>query len=330
MGWVTLTQRKMELKHSHAQLTYRNLQIAREKRQMAREKTFETLKIQTAQKKAERKVKADFYAKKEQLEKQKDYLKAYLAQAKAIQAGQLSIPTSTTTTYDANGNAKQVYLVTGNAVNVNNADYVLGVDGKPIQATCSGGAYNLINSGNVPVPGPNLTVETLAPGSLRIENITGNKAFVRINTSSGEWEAFASGAGTEISVPAQYAQEFTTDEVNFDTSLVSLPAGVPSSLTSINTDTDIKAIEDAIDDAVEDIQNDLDEANLEYQEDINDTKSEFEFELNMHEEEAMDEELQLEEEQTRIETELESISAELQAIDGAASQAIQSSTIKLA
>ena len=42
MGWVTLTLRKKELKSEHAYYQLRNLQISREKRQMARQKALDT------------------------------------------------------------------------------------------------------------------------------------------------------------------------------------------------------------------------------------------------------------------------------------------------
>ena len=52
MGWVTLTLRKRELKQSHAYYQMRDLQISREKRQLARQKQYETAVIQNNQEKA--------------------------------------------------------------------------------------------------------------------------------------------------------------------------------------------------------------------------------------------------------------------------------------
>ena len=52
MGWVTLTLRKRELKQSHAYYQLRDLQISREKRQLARRKQYETASIQNQQEQA--------------------------------------------------------------------------------------------------------------------------------------------------------------------------------------------------------------------------------------------------------------------------------------
>ena len=49
MGWVTLTLRKRELKQSHAYYQLRDLQISREKRQLARQKQYQTASVQYEQ-----------------------------------------------------------------------------------------------------------------------------------------------------------------------------------------------------------------------------------------------------------------------------------------
>ena len=52
MGWVTLTLRKKELKAEHAYYQLRDLQISREKRQLARKKSYEMASLQADQKAA--------------------------------------------------------------------------------------------------------------------------------------------------------------------------------------------------------------------------------------------------------------------------------------
>ena len=49
MGWVTLTLRKRELKQEHAYYQLRDLQISREKRQLARSKSYKIAEAQNKQ-----------------------------------------------------------------------------------------------------------------------------------------------------------------------------------------------------------------------------------------------------------------------------------------
>ena len=72
MGWVTLSLRKQALKQEQAHYQLRLLEISREKRQMARRKSFETNSILTQQRQAERALKNNVYeqAKKDK----KDHL----------------------------------------------------------------------------------------------------------------------------------------------------------------------------------------------------------------------------------------------------------------
>ena len=94
MGWVTLTQRKAELKQQHIYYQNRDLQISREKRQMARRKMFETSRINAAQKAEINIRKQEYYELKNQLEAQKTALREYLAVAQKIQSGNIT-PTIT-------------------------------------------------------------------------------------------------------------------------------------------------------------------------------------------------------------------------------------------
>jgi len=53
MGWVTLSLRKRELKQEHQYYQLRDLQISREKRALARQKSYEFAKLQAQQKEEE-------------------------------------------------------------------------------------------------------------------------------------------------------------------------------------------------------------------------------------------------------------------------------------
>ena len=61
MGWVTLTLRKKELKSEHAYYQLRDLQISREKRQMARKKALNTSVFQLEEKEATSGVRDTYY-----------------------------------------------------------------------------------------------------------------------------------------------------------------------------------------------------------------------------------------------------------------------------
>ncbi len=65
MGWVTLTLRKRELKQEHAYYQLRDLQISREKRQLARSKQYETAVIQNEQQEAIAGLKEEYNTKKD-------------------------------------------------------------------------------------------------------------------------------------------------------------------------------------------------------------------------------------------------------------------------
>ena len=60
MGWVTLTLRKRELKQEHAYYQLRDLQISREKRQLARQKQYETASVQNQQEQALMPIKEEY------------------------------------------------------------------------------------------------------------------------------------------------------------------------------------------------------------------------------------------------------------------------------
>ena len=60
MGWVTLTLRKRELKQEHQYYQLRDLQISREKRKLARQKSYEMAVIQRSQKADENAAKGQY------------------------------------------------------------------------------------------------------------------------------------------------------------------------------------------------------------------------------------------------------------------------------
>ena len=67
MGWVTLTLRKRELKQSHAYYQLRDLQISREKRQLARQKQYETAVIQNDQQAALLPIKEEYNTRRQSI-----------------------------------------------------------------------------------------------------------------------------------------------------------------------------------------------------------------------------------------------------------------------
>ena len=91
MGWVTLSLRKQALKQEQAHYQVRLLQISREKRQMARRKSFETNSILTEQRRAERSLKSTLYdtakaTKKSKLEQLDQAYATYKLQQQALKA----------------------------------------------------------------------------------------------------------------------------------------------------------------------------------------------------------------------------------------------------
>ncbi len=87
MGWVTLTLRKRVLKQSHAQYQMRDLQISREKRQLARRKQYETAVIQNEQSQAITPLKLTYNETIDKLEENRKALTSYLRIAKEIAEG---------------------------------------------------------------------------------------------------------------------------------------------------------------------------------------------------------------------------------------------------
>ena len=82
MGWVTLTLRKRVLKQSHAGYQMRDLQISREKRQLARRKQYETAVIQNEQSQAITPLKLTYNETIDKLEENRKALTSYLRIAK--------------------------------------------------------------------------------------------------------------------------------------------------------------------------------------------------------------------------------------------------------
>ena len=84
MGWVTLTLRKRVLKEQHAEYQMRDLQISREKRQLARRKQYETVEIQLRQKQALAPIKQSYNETMDQLEEKRKALNEYMRAAEEI------------------------------------------------------------------------------------------------------------------------------------------------------------------------------------------------------------------------------------------------------
>ena len=75
MGWVTLTLRKKELKSEHAYYQLRDLQISREKRQMARQKAMNTSIFQLEQKKELAALRNEYMEKRDDINEQTSNLR---------------------------------------------------------------------------------------------------------------------------------------------------------------------------------------------------------------------------------------------------------------
>ncbi len=82
MGWVTLTLRKRELKQAHAYYQLRDLQISREKRQLARQKQYETASIQNQQEQALMPIKDEYRTSRQSIMDQISDLREQKKQAK--------------------------------------------------------------------------------------------------------------------------------------------------------------------------------------------------------------------------------------------------------
>ena len=91
MGWVTLTLRKRELKQSHAYYQMRDLQISREKRQLARQKQYETAVIQNNQEKALLPYKTSYREAMDELNQKRSLLNKYLQIAREMANGNQDI-----------------------------------------------------------------------------------------------------------------------------------------------------------------------------------------------------------------------------------------------
>lgn len=91
MGWVTLTLRKRELKQSHAYYQMRDLQISREKRQLARQKQYETAVIQNNQEKALLPYKTSYREAMDELNQKRSLLNKYLQIAREVADGNQDI-----------------------------------------------------------------------------------------------------------------------------------------------------------------------------------------------------------------------------------------------
>ena len=103
MGWVTLTLRKRELKQQHAYYQMRDLQISREKRQLARRKQYETASIQTQQEQALQPIKTSYNEAMDEIDAKKKALNEYLEIAQKVANGEAGACNDTAFYPDENG-----------------------------------------------------------------------------------------------------------------------------------------------------------------------------------------------------------------------------------
>lgn len=91
MAWVTLSLRNKELKQQHAYYQMRDLQISREKRQLARRKQYENSVIQYKQNDALKPIKQKYNDIVQELNDKKEALREYQNIAKMVAEGSDSI-----------------------------------------------------------------------------------------------------------------------------------------------------------------------------------------------------------------------------------------------
>ena len=115
MGWVTLTLRKRVLKQSHADYQMRDLQISRERRQLARRKQYETASIQNQQNQALAPLKQSYNELIDELESKRKELTNFLKIAKEY----------------ATGNSNGDIATSGKVVIIRNEDGEYAGDDKP-------------------------------------------------------------------------------------------------------------------------------------------------------------------------------------------------------
>ncbi len=82
--WVTLSLRKKELKQEHTYYQLQDLQISRQKRQLARRKSYESSLIQLHQKQATKPIKTSYDEQVAELKKNKEALSLYLQAVKHV------------------------------------------------------------------------------------------------------------------------------------------------------------------------------------------------------------------------------------------------------
>ena len=297
MGWVTLTLRKRVLKQSHAEYQMRDLQISRERRQLARKKQYETAVIQYNQNEALAPVRQDYDAVIDELDKKRKALTEYLRLAKAWLDD------------DSENNIRIT----------NEGNFVFEICEQGEYAVIDNELYNKAEDEDEPaellryrelqlVPdGENEDEQYLAYGN----KIVGN----------------GDGGGIEYAVYQKIDEVQRADLYDFRDLMGEY--GFIKNIEDISED-DISTIESSINSELSNIQLDREDAQLHYSEQTNYYKTIYENEKQVLEESVNDEETMLNLEQSDVESQMEAISQEMQSVSETVSSEIQNSTIKLA
>ena len=299
MGWVTLTLRKRELKQQHAYYQMRDLQISREKRQLARRKQYETASIQTQQKQALQPIKTSYNEAMDEIDAKKKALNEYLEIAQKVANGEAGACNDTAFYPDENG--KYAY--------------------NPELGT-------IITMDRYIIPGK--TLEDIKSEGTVVGTIDGDIATVAVEYSDLE----KSDDGGAKWTPNNFQ---TSSWGNYDDiqkcTLYQMPDIISdlglTNLEDIN-ENNISSLETSINNEISNLQIESQTLQTDYMEDTNYEKTIYENELAMLEEEVNDQELMLDLEQSDVESQMEAVSQEMQAVSEAVSSEIQNSTIKLA
>ena len=301
MGWVTLTQRKMELKARQAQYSFEDLQLSRTRRQMAREKNLRTMFSQNEEERQVNIFKTEYYAQRDKLNKEKSELNEFLAavqKAKSVKNASftddaLVYPTdkeSANSVFDANGEALRFYSYNDNGIVVYSTS-----------TTYSSMIGEAERCESCPDEGFVMTPDDIV---------------VRDDGSA----YFALHEQDEIENP---------DSLQYMNS-IKIPDGLAGYCNGPINDDTINAIKTQISALTMQLENEISAASEKFNTEKDSIKRFYEDEQALIEEEANEQETRMDLEQAEIETQLESISNELQAVDGAISSGIQATTIKLA
>ena len=329
MGWVTLSLRKQALKQEQAHYQLRLLEISREKRQMARRKSFETNSILTEQRRAERDLKSRVYdsakaEKKAKLAQLDQAYEAYKINAKAQEAYNKLGITATSPNYGKY--QEYVNWRNCNPASTTYNDFVRSQYDKKQTTDYQNAVLAAYTAPNQ--PGHNVTPAPTfndAIANTTWLNDPANKHYGTQETwEENDFNVYKTGFAQPAPAGLGGLTEAQIEEFeNTATSLASADTNIKSFSEWEKEINNLGFTRDSI-------TEDFEDASLQYQDEKNDLKTDYEFELQLAEEEAADEELILDQEQTEIEAPLEAISQEIESVGSAVSSAIQSSTIKLA